>query len=221
MLLVQAIQMVCMSGVRGAKFSVDDVKFSCGDVKEDVVEPSPSMFVGLILTDFFFLFSQPVHSPDRCQRCCWSCVWRNWRTWQATASTGGPPPTPSSRSPPTLTLMTPPCQGMSRLLVRDLLLFVYGHQQNLWWETTPCLWPVFLKRFPSHFVYMNPSSGTTPLSRPPLFDDLKGDLNSFYPSYEYTGSRSPSVSDQLQIWSSSFFFWWCSRSVRVHYELWQ
>ena len=74
MLLVQAIQMVCMSGVRGAKFSVDDVKFSCGDVKEDVVEPSPSMFVGLILTDFFFLFSQPVHSPDRCQRCCWSCV---------------------------------------------------------------------------------------------------------------------------------------------------
>ena len=218
MLLVQAIQMVCMSGVRGAKFSVDDVKFSCGDVKEDVVEPSPSMFVGLILTDFFFLFSQPVHSPDRCQRCCWSCVWRNWRTWQATASMGGPPPTPSSRSPPTLTLTTPPCQGMSRLLVRDLLLFVYGHQQNLWWETTPCLWPVFLKRFPSHSMYMNPSSGTTPLSRPPSLDYFKGDLNSFF---------------SIGFWPVTdlvFFFFCgdgrhttdvlCSRSVQVHYELW-
>ena len=96
----------------------------------------------LPLTFAWQVASQCVCSPCRCRRCCWSCAWQNWRTWPVTASTAGPPPTLSSRSPPTPTPTTPPYRGTSRLQVggcllvasSQRLLVAYGWLFNVWWK---------------------------------------------------------------------------------------
>ena len=95
----------------------------------------------LLLTFAWQVASQCVCSPCRCRRCCWSCVWRNWRMWPVTASTAGPPPTLSSRSPPTPTPTTPPYQGTSRsqvggclLVASSHVLVAYGQLFSAWWK---------------------------------------------------------------------------------------